>query len=365
MSIFRTRKRENPFVQIDKTVIEDDSISFQAKGIMVYLLSKPDDWKILMVDLEKRGTNGRESIRSAVKELCAAGYMVRVKARDESTGRMDGWQYDVFERPTDGFPSDGKPTVGNPSTTNNRLSNNILTNITPTPSGQDGGGGGQDTFPDGKMSPVGDAVAEQPTYTLREKYNLPADGANETDSQQALSLQDQAEIIYRIYPNKKKPIKAKEAIIKALRHIPFEKLKERTERYAEITSMWFPHKKKYIPHTASWYNSGAYDEDEDGWMENCMADPDLLRQIVETYNKHAVSRDLNWWPATEKTEARVELLSKLIREGRNLDWFEDIWRRCAENQFLRGKAGGIRFFHLTWIFEGDHLAKLVEGAYGK
>ena len=34
-----------------------------------YLLSKPDGWKTMMVDLKNRATNGRDSVQSIMKEL--------------------------------------------------------------------------------------------------------------------------------------------------------------------------------------------------------------------------------------------------------------------------------------------------------
>ena len=39
--VIRVRKRPNNFVMIDKTFLEDDRLSFKAKGILAYLLSKP------------------------------------------------------------------------------------------------------------------------------------------------------------------------------------------------------------------------------------------------------------------------------------------------------------------------------------
>jgi len=51
--IFRKLKdRQNPFVRADKGFINDPSISYKAKGIMLYLLSKPDHWKLIPADLK-------------------------------------------------------------------------------------------------------------------------------------------------------------------------------------------------------------------------------------------------------------------------------------------------------------------------
>jgi len=44
MSIFRIKKHTSPYVILDKTCLEEDALSWRAKGIHAYLISKPDDW---------------------------------------------------------------------------------------------------------------------------------------------------------------------------------------------------------------------------------------------------------------------------------------------------------------------------------
>lgn len=98
MSFIRTQKRENPFVQVDKHVLENDNLSFTAKGLMAYILSKPDDWTIRKVDLIKRSKDGKTKIETALLELMANGYLNWYQIREED-GTMGDWVYDVYERP--------------------------------------------------------------------------------------------------------------------------------------------------------------------------------------------------------------------------------------------------------------------------
>lgn len=44
--VIRVKKRPSNFVMMDKTFLEDDRLSYKAKGLLAYLLSKPDDWKV-------------------------------------------------------------------------------------------------------------------------------------------------------------------------------------------------------------------------------------------------------------------------------------------------------------------------------
>lgn len=98
MSMIRTAKRENPFVQLDKFFIEDPKLSFEAKGILAYVLSKPDDWTIRKNDLVKRSASGKTRIETALLELMASGYLNWYQIRDND-GTFGDWVYDVYERP--------------------------------------------------------------------------------------------------------------------------------------------------------------------------------------------------------------------------------------------------------------------------
>lgn len=46
MAVFRVYKESGNFVTVHKNFIHDDNLSWKAKGILLYLLSRPDDWQI-------------------------------------------------------------------------------------------------------------------------------------------------------------------------------------------------------------------------------------------------------------------------------------------------------------------------------
>lgn len=98
MSFIRTAKRENPFVQIDKYFLEDENLSFEAKGLMAYVLSKPNNWTIRKTDLIKRSKSGKTRIESAMLELMSNGYLNWYRLREDD-GTFGEWVYDVYERP--------------------------------------------------------------------------------------------------------------------------------------------------------------------------------------------------------------------------------------------------------------------------
>ena len=97
-SIIRTVKNaENPFVMIDRRIFENDGLSLKAKGLLGYLLSRPDNWTICMADLVKRTKDGKASVRSAMEELENCGYVTKVQLRDGNL--FNGYEYTVHELP--------------------------------------------------------------------------------------------------------------------------------------------------------------------------------------------------------------------------------------------------------------------------
>lgn len=98
MSVIRTKKQENPFVQIDKVFLSNEKMSFKAKGILAYILSKPDGWTIRMTDLVKRSSEGKAAVASGIDELMLHGYIFKYQERAEG-GKFGDWVYEVYERP--------------------------------------------------------------------------------------------------------------------------------------------------------------------------------------------------------------------------------------------------------------------------
>lgn len=149
MSFVRTVKRENPFVQLDKEYIGNGTLSLKATGLLTYILSRPDGWKIRMKDIQKRFNDGETSVRSAMNELLKNGYVHRYQERAEK-GKFSEWIYDVYERPEynphykperenhvsapkrdfphSDNPNTDKPNSGNHEYINNDFSNNDLNN---------------------------------------------------------------------------------------------------------------------------------------------------------------------------------------------------------------------------------------------
>ncbi len=105
--------RRHRFVIIDQHAVEDTRLSWAARGLLGYLLSRPDDWKVLINDLRKRGDLGRDGIYKLLRELREAGYVRFMRARDEQ-GRIRGGRYLVQEIPD--LPHPDLPDTVEPDT---------------------------------------------------------------------------------------------------------------------------------------------------------------------------------------------------------------------------------------------------------
>lgn len=136
MSIYRTvHNKENPYYIKNRAAVSDKRLSFKAKGIHDYLMSKPDNWTVNESELESAATDGLSAVKSGVQELLQYGYMSRVKVdQDPDTGRFGGYETHVYETPelnpmyspTCDFPTSEKPTVGKSHTNKYSLVNNDL-----------------------------------------------------------------------------------------------------------------------------------------------------------------------------------------------------------------------------------------------
>lgn len=99
MGVIRVIKNKD-FVVMNKTALHDSNLSWKAKGLHAYMLSMPDDWTFYNSELIKHATDGRDSFKSAMKELKEAGYVVRRPKQNEQ-GKLDGWETLVYEYPID------------------------------------------------------------------------------------------------------------------------------------------------------------------------------------------------------------------------------------------------------------------------
>ncbi|MDE5556854.1 MAG: hypothetical protein K2J32_04055 [Ruminococcus sp.] len=135
-------KHNGEFVQIHNAVVRNPQLSRKAKGMLTELLSYPNDWKITFQFLVNNGTEGKDAVRSMLKELEDFGHVLCKKIRTES-GQFD-CIYEAYETPHNNNSTShqppaeknagnksrsGKPATDKPSSENRSRSTYNNTNI--------------------------------------------------------------------------------------------------------------------------------------------------------------------------------------------------------------------------------------------
>ena len=125
MAVFRVEKNHSYTVMANHH-LRDERLSLKSKGLLSLILSLPDDWRISIEGMTQFSSDGKDAIRSAIRELTDAGYITRAQTHSEA-GTFSGYDYVVHETPaaspSSGFPTMENPTTGNPTTENPTLRN--------------------------------------------------------------------------------------------------------------------------------------------------------------------------------------------------------------------------------------------------
>ena len=128
-NIIRKHKNSN-FTVVDNEILKNNKLSLKAKGLLVILLSLPDDWGFSVSGLSSLSKDGRDSTRSTLKELENNGYLKMEQTKNDD-GMFGKVVYNVYEVPFTGNPSTGNPFTDKPFTDNphnKELNNKELNN---------------------------------------------------------------------------------------------------------------------------------------------------------------------------------------------------------------------------------------------
>ncbi|MBF0230480.1 MAG: hypothetical protein HQK63_13000 [Desulfamplus sp.] len=95
--IIRTEKTGN-FSIVSNSPFTSNQLSWKAKGILIYLLTKPNDWNLIINDLVNHSKDGKTSTLSGIDELIQAGYIVKQEQKIID-GKFSKVVYTVSENP--------------------------------------------------------------------------------------------------------------------------------------------------------------------------------------------------------------------------------------------------------------------------
>jgi hypothetical protein len=96
MSVVRRRHNGN-FVTVPNRVLEDKRLSLEAKGLLCWLLARPNDWTFKLALIGPLLGIGRDKTEKLFRTLIDAGFVDRIQERTE--GRWGPVEYVVFDGP--------------------------------------------------------------------------------------------------------------------------------------------------------------------------------------------------------------------------------------------------------------------------
>lgn len=114
--------RNARYAAIPNHVFEETRLSMEARWLLGYLLSKPDNWTVVLRDIINKGNCGRDKARRMIAELVELGYAQKEQVRD--SGRFSALSLVIYDEPLPvetvesvaSLPQTENPSTVNPST---------------------------------------------------------------------------------------------------------------------------------------------------------------------------------------------------------------------------------------------------------
>jgi hypothetical protein len=231
------KRKKNGFTQISNSLLEDNRLSWKAKGILSYLMSRPDNWKVNKVDIQRKATEGRDSVNSAIQELKEFGYLHIYKNISEK-GQFDGWiwEYDdvpftpeILKNRNSENPQDSAENVQIPRTT-------VFPN---------------DGFSERRFS----STYNNTGFNNTNNNNTDKEKGNKNISPILSQIEREFETLWKMYPRKMGKAKAMQSYIKArkTKKTLYETVEKGLYRYNDYLKNQGI-EEQFIMHGSTWFN---------------------------------------------------------------------------------------------------------------
>jgi len=99
---------------IPNDILNDNTLTLKAKGLWVFIQSKPENWSFSANKITAQTKDGKDGISAGLKELEEHGLLARIRG-DNSKGQWD-INYVLAEKPLTEKPLTEKPLTEKPST---------------------------------------------------------------------------------------------------------------------------------------------------------------------------------------------------------------------------------------------------------
>ena len=89
---------DKDYTRVKNGFVQDMSLSLKAKGLMLVILSLPDDWDFSIKGLSYMTNLSEQVVMKLVKELKSAGYITQKKVKNKQ-GQFVSYEWDVYDLP--------------------------------------------------------------------------------------------------------------------------------------------------------------------------------------------------------------------------------------------------------------------------
>lgn len=97
------------YTPISNSVLQNSELSFEARGLLCYILSLPEDWVIVKSNIQSNHKEtGKNKFDRIWKELSDKKYIFSEKVRDPNSGKFLGWCHIAYEEPNNDISDIGK-----------------------------------------------------------------------------------------------------------------------------------------------------------------------------------------------------------------------------------------------------------------
>lgn len=94
------KKYDKDFTICSNSIFKDKNLSYKELGLLVQLLSLPDNWEFNVKGLAKIHKDGEDSVKTGLNQLEKYGYLTREQKRDDK-GKMSSSDYFIYQNPND------------------------------------------------------------------------------------------------------------------------------------------------------------------------------------------------------------------------------------------------------------------------
>lgn len=240
MAILRKDNKEQ-FTVIPQGIIRDKRLSLKDIGLLISMLSLPDNWEFSENGLEVIFEHdGQASIRTGLKKLEACGYLKRERVRG-SDGRMKAVNWYLSEYPVFSEPQADKPHLGNPSVENPSWGKPNLEN-----------------------PPQSNTKQSSTKEVSTKESNSKKKSATALASDDAVDLESEFENLWKLYPRKEGKSSALKDYLKARRDkknpVDYETVKRGIEAYCEYLKR-NKTERRFIKQGSTWFHQRCWDDE--------------------------------------------------------------------------------------------------------